>query len=115
MKLYRKIDLTTGNFLEDCLFESHPIVTETAFEEITMEDGSTEIIENIVTVLDEEGNTILDPQYIAEPVPQGFYWPRWNGTEWVEGGEAPEPTTPEPTVEERLEMAEMALLELMME
>lgn len=86
MKLFRKID-TTGNFLEDVLFGSHP----------TLEDGE------------------LDPQYIEDAPAQGFYWPKWNGTEWVEGGVAPEPTTPEPTVEERLEMAEIALLELMME
>ena len=26
---------------------------------------------------------------------QGLYVPRWNGTEWVEGGVVPEPTEPE--------------------
>ena len=75
MKLYRKIDKVTGNFLEDVLFESHP----------TTENGE------------------LDPQYIEEAPAQGFYWPKWNGTEWVEGGQAPEPTEPEPqapTIEE---------------
>ena len=75
MKLFRKIDTTTGNFLEDVLFESHP----------TTENGE------------------LDPQYIEEAPAQGFYWPKWNGTEWVEGGQAPEPTEPEPqapTIEE---------------
>ena len=38
----------------------------------------------------------------VEPA-QGFYWPCWNGTEWVEGGVAPEPTEPElqaPTMEQ---------------
>ena len=68
MKLFRKIDTTTGNFLEDVLFESHP----------TLVDGE------------------LDPQYIEEAPAQGFYWPKWNGTEWVEGGQAPEPVEPEP-------------------
>ena len=68
MKLYRKIDTVTGNFLEDVLFEKHP----------TLEDGE------------------LDPQYIEDAPTQGFYWPKWNGTEWVEGGVAPEPTEPEP-------------------
>ena len=68
MKLFRKIDTTTGNFLEDVLFESHP------------------------TLVDDE----LDPQYIEEAPKQGLYWPRWNGTEWVEGGQAPEPVEPEP-------------------
>ena len=64
MKLFRKIDTTTGNFIEDVLFESEP----------PFDDGS----------------------YISTPVPQGFYLPKWNGTEWVEGGVAPEPTEPEP-------------------
>ena len=38
----------------------------------------------------------------VEPT-QGLYWPKWNGTEWVEGGQAPEPIEPElqvPTVEQ---------------
>ena len=70
MKLFRKIDVATGNFLEDVLFESHP----------TLEDGE------------------LDPQYIEDVPAQGFYWPKWNGTEWVEGGVAPETTEAEPQV-----------------
>ena len=37
---------------------------------------------------------------------QGFYHPKWNGTEWVEGGQAPEPTPTEPTLEERLAVVE---------
>ena len=57
MKLFRKIDTTTGNFLEDVLFESHP----------TLVDGE------------------LDPQYIEEAPAQGFYWPKWNGESWEEG------------------------------
>lgn len=77
MKLFRKIDTVTGNFLEDVLFESHP----------TLEDGE------------------LDPQYIEDAPAQGFYLPRWNGTEWVEGGQAPEPTEPEPQVQTMEEMA----------
>ena len=77
MKLFRKIDTTTGNFLEDVLFESHP----------TLVDGE------------------LDPQYIEEEPAQGFYWPKWNGMEWVEGGVAPEPTEPEPQAPTMEEMA----------
>lgn len=73
MKLFRKIDTTTGNFLEDVLFESEP----------PFDDGS----------------------YISTPVPQGFYLPKWNGTEWVEGGQAPEPTEPEPQAPTMEEMA----------
>ena len=77
MKLFRKIDTTTGNFLEDVLFESHP----------TLEDGE------------------LDPQYIEDAPTQGFYWPKWTGTEWVEGGVALEPTEPEPQVPTMEEIA----------
>lgn len=62
MKHYRKID-GAGQFIEDVLIDSIPV----------NEDGAA------------------DPFYIDEPVPSGFFWPRWNGTEWIEGGEAPEP------------------------
>ena len=86
MKLFRKIDTTTGNFLEDVLFESHP----------TLEDGE------------------LDPKYIEDAPAQGFYWPKWNGTEWVEGGQAPEPTEPEPQVPTIEQMA-IALMKMQAE
>ena len=86
MKLFRKIDTVTGNFLEDVLFESHP----------TLEDGE------------------LDPQYIEDAPSQGFYWPKWNGTEWVEGGVAPEPTEPEPQVPTMEEVA-IALMKMQTE
>ena len=86
MKLFRKIDTVTGNFLEDVLFESHP----------TLEDGE------------------LDPQYIEDAPSQGFYWPKWNGTEWVEGGVAPEPTEPEPQVPTIEQMA-VALMKMQKE
>lgn len=83
MKLFRKIDAKTGNLLEDMLFESHP----------TLEDGE------------------LDQQYIEEAPAQGFYWPKWNGTEWVEGGQAPEPTTPQLSTDEKLtQMAEQLVI-----
>lgn len=70
MKLFRKIDTTTGLFLED----------------VMLMDGFT-------------GNN----EFINTEVPQGFYWPKWTGTEWIEGGQAPEPTEPEtqvPTMEQ---------------
>ena len=82
MKLYRKIDQNTGNFLEDVLFENEP----------SFDDGS----------------------YISVPVPQGFYWPKWNGSEWIEGGTAPEPTPPVPTEVERIVAMEEALDFLLM-
>ena len=40
----------------------------------------------------------------AKPA-QGFYSPRWNGTEWVEGGQAPEPIEPEPQAPTMEQMA----------
>ncbi len=50
---------------------------------------------------DEEGNP--SPHYIDVAVPDGFYWPKWNGTEWVEGGEAPVSVPLEPTETEVLQ------------
>ena len=113
MKLYRKIDPTTGNFLEDCLFESQPMLTEIFTTEIEVE-GVLETIEQEAVVLDPEGNPVPDPQYIEEAPQQGFYLPRWNGTEWVEGGVAPEPVAPEPSDSERISSLEIALLEMLM-
>ena len=114
MKLYRKIDTTTGNFIEDCLFESHPILMATVLIDVTDEEGIITQVEEIQPVLDVEGNVQLDPQYIEDDVPQGFYWPKWNGTEWVEGGVAPEPTPPVPTDVERILAMEEALDFLLM-
>ena len=36
---------------------------------------------------------------------QGLYTPKWNGTEWVEGGQAPEQTEPEPQARTMEDMA----------
>lgn len=103
--LLRKIDTVTGNFLEDVIFESHPFL----MEERTVEylDELDELVQygEWVPVLDAEGNPQLDPQYIEDAPAQGFYCPRWNGLEWVEGGVAPEPTVPEPQVPTMEQMA----------
>ena len=40
---------------------------------------------------------------------QGLYAPKWDGTQWIETGQAPEPTLQEPTIEERLEQTEELL------
>ena len=113
MKLFRKIDTTTGNFLEDVLFESHPFL----MEERTVEylDELDELVQygEWVPVLDAEGNALLDPQYVEEAPPQGLYLPRWTGTEWVEGGQAPEPIPQPSTLEERVADAENTLLSLL--
>ena len=58
---------------------------------------------------DEETEIGLD----VEPA-QGFYLPRWNGTEWIEGGTTPEPTPPVPTEVERIVAMEEALDFLLM-
>lgn len=100
MKLFRKIDTTTGNFLEDVLFDTHPILTETVLVSVTDEEGIITQVEETRPLLDAEGNQQLDPQYVEEAPKQGFYLPRWNGTEWVEGGQAPEPVPQVPTMEQ---------------
>ena len=83
MKLFRKIDTKTGNFIEDIRFENLPV----------LEDGQP------------------DPQYVEEAPPQGLYLPRWTGTKWVEGGAAPEPTTPQLSTDEKLtQMAEQLVI-----
>ena len=83
MKIFRKIDTTTGNFLEDVLFEAHPV----------LEDGE------------------LDPQYIEEAPKQGLYLPRYLNGVWIEGGVAPEPTTPQLSTDEKLtQMAEQLVI-----
>ena len=110
MKLYRKIDQTTGNFLEDCLFESHPFLMETVLVDVTDEEGIITQVEEIQPLFDAEGN----PQYVEDDVPQGFYWPKWNGTEWVEGGVAPEPTPYIPTEADRIKAMEEAMDFLLM-
>ena len=111
MKLFRKIDTKTGNFLEDVLFESHPFLMETVLVDVTDEEGTITQVEEIQPLLDAEGNQRLDPQYVEEAPPQGLYLPRWTGTEWVEGGTAPEPTTPQLSTDEKLtQMAEQLVI-----
>lgn len=115
MKLFRKIDTTTGKFLEDVLFESHPFLMETVLVDVTDQEGTITQVEEIQPLLDAEGNPQPDPQYIEEAPAQGLYLPRWTGTEWVEGGTAPEPEPQALSEAERIEMLENTLLLLMME
>lgn len=75
MKLFRKIDTVTGDFIEDVLFESHPILMEQVQTESTLEDGTTEIVVSEQAVLYSEGNTQLDNQYVEEVPAQGLYLP----------------------------------------
>lgn len=90
--IYRKID-ENGLFIEDVILSEPPILT------------------------DDNGNTISDPHYINETVPQGFYHPRWNGSEWIEGltdeeiAEITKPSVQEPTETDYLMLA-MAELDM---
>ena len=64
---------------------------------------------------DEETEIGLD----VDPA-QGLYHPKWNGTEWVEGlsdeeiTELNKPVPQEPTLEERLQMAEDTIMFMLM-
>ena len=57
---------------------------------------------------------------IETPCPAGFYRPKWNGEKWVEGlskeeiAELTKPVPQEPTVEERLQMAEDTIMFMLM-
>ena len=111
MKLFRKIDAKTGDLLEDVLFENHPFLTETVLVDVTDQEGTITQVEEIQPVLDEEGNPQPDPQYVEEVPPQGFYLPRYRNGVWVEGGVAPEPTTPQLSTDEKLtQMAEQLVI-----
>ena len=58
---------------------------------------------------DEETEIGLD----VEPA-QGLYAPKWDDTQWIEAGQAPEPTPREPTEKERLDNIENTILMLLM-
>ena len=111
MKLFRKIDAKTSNLLEDVLFENHPFLTETVLVDVTDQEGTITQVEEIQPVLDEEGNPQPDPQYVEEAPPQGLCPPRYMNGVWVEGGVAPEPTTPQLSTDEKLtQMAEQLVI-----
>ncbi|MPN36057.1 hypothetical protein SDC9_183562 [bioreactor metagenome] len=113
MKLFRKIDTIAGNFIEDCLFESHPILTEMVLVDVIDEEGIVTQVEENQPQLDAEGNPQLDPQYVEEAPPQGLYLPRYLNCVWIEGGVVPEPAPQPPTLEERVADAENTLLSLL--
>ena len=111
MKLFRKIDTTTGNFIEDLIFESHPILTEMVLVDVVDEEGNITQVDEIQQLLDAEGNPQFDPQYVEEVPPQGLYLPRYLNGVWIEGGVAPEPTTPQLSTDEKLtQMAEQLVI-----
>ena len=111
MKLFRKIDTITGNFIEDLIFESHPILTEMVLVDVVDEEGNITQVDEIQQLLDAEGNPQFDPQYVEEVPPQGLYLPRYLNGVWIEGGVAPEPTTPQLSTDEKLtQMAEQLVI-----
>ena len=101
--------------MEDVLFGSHPFLMEMVLVDVADEEGIITQVEELQPLLDAEGNPQFDPQYVEEAPPQGLYLPKWTGTEWVEGGVAPEPAPQALSEAERLEMLENTLLLLMME
>ena len=103
-----KVD-DNGLFIEDCILDSIPNLIET----VTATDEDGNVTTEIVPVLDADGNTAPDTHYIETPCPDGFYLPKWDGTQWIEGGTAPIPTATEPTLEERTKVNEDAILALM--
>ena len=78
-------------------------------------DKETQLFLRDDFTFDEETEIGLD----VEPS-QGFYAPKWNGTEWVEGlseeeiTELNKPVPQEPTLEERLQMAEDTIMFMLM-
>lgn len=83
-------------------------------------DDNGFFVEDVITdefpeTQDEQGNTIYDTHYISVPCPGGFYIPKWDGFEWVEGMlqeqiDAIKNKTQEPTQEKRISALEKAFL-----
>ena len=72
-------------------------------------DKQTQLFIRDDFIFDEETEIGLD----VTPA-QGLYAPKWDGTQWVETGQAPEPVPQEPTETERLYNLENTLLMLLM-
>ena len=92
--LLRKID-NDGFFVEDYILESIPVIKI------------------------QDGKEIADPYYIETLCPDGFYRPRWDGTQWIEALIQAEidvinNVIPQPTQEERLQAVEDALLTVLL-
>ena len=82
--ILRKID-ENGLFIEDVITNAIPVLMEIVPVERVDTEGNPVMIDAEQPLLDADGNTIPDPHYIETPVPQGFYHPKWNGEQWVEG------------------------------
>ena len=113
--LNRRVRNRTHGGVRGRSLKAPPTRLETVLVDVTNEEGIATQLEEIQPILDAEGNPQLDPQYVEEAPPQGLYLPRWTGTEWVEGGTAPEPEPQALSEAVRIEMLENTLLLLMME
>ena len=112
--LNRRVRNRTHGGVRGRSLKAPPTRLETVLVDVTNEEGIATQLEEIQPILDAEGNPQLDPQYVEEAPPQGLYLPRWTGTEWVEGGVAPEPTPYIPTEADRIGAMEEALDFLLM-
>lgn len=71
-----------------------------------------------VRIIDENGLFVKDAfadeltEFTIEtPCPDGFYLPKWDGSQWVEGGTAPETIIPELTIDEKVaQLAEQMVI-----
>lgn len=87
--LYRKID-SNGLFVEDVILNKPPYKMNLILKtEYVLENEEPKEIQYYV----DEPTGELEDCYVEGDVPQGFYHPRWNGEEWVEGGTAPTEST----------------------
>lgn len=115
MKPFRLID-NNGIWVEERLLEQHPVLMETVTEIITHEDGTTEEITTEQPAMDADGNQVLDPHYVSDPIPNNIYssigiCPQWNGTQWIDNAQRPEQTTPQLSTDEKLaQMAEQLVI-----
>ncbi len=74
----------------------------------------------LVRIIDSEGyylrEGIVEEESefaIVATCPSGFILPRWDGTQWVEGGTPPAPVAQPPSAEERIAALESAILVLL--
>ena len=131
MTLFHRIDTTTGDFVEACLFTTHPYLMETVLQEVTDLEGNVtqhEVEQYVTTPVEVEQLTedglstelvirhqpVLDPQYVEERWAEPMYTPRYIDGAWIDVGSAPEPTPPVPTDVERILAMEEALDFLLM-
>lgn len=92
-----KID-ASGLFVDDCFWEDNakPEVPAQYSIPAVMDDEGNVVTPEVpaVAAIPAYLGDVMPADLIAEHVPGGFYWPKWDGTQWVEGGTAPAPQVP---------------------